>query len=282
MSIKIISIFDKHEDFIELQYNSIMKHVKGDYEYIIFNNALYKSQCIKNEEECKRLNINYINIQPLRNGGPSEKAGTGLNNAFSYLTNEKVFKIDSDMFFMKDININELLDKDLVYAPNYKPGKIVMWSGFFGLNLEKFDLKLNFMPHVTSHGDTFIQSELLTKNRDLTQRFNYLISIHSSSNEETTISINNDNVVKFNNNGVTYNQRPEFYNEKVINESVMKAKQYVKLLTDNDFPKPLMIDIIDYDGLDFLIHFKSANWTNYDMSYLINKKKAFINFLQKT
>ncbi len=30
--ITIISIFNKHEDFIELQYNSILKHVKGDYE----------------------------------------------------------------------------------------------------------------------------------------------------------------------------------------------------------------------------------------------------------
>ena len=34
---KIVTIFSMHEDFIELQYNSIVKHVKGDYEYIVFN-----------------------------------------------------------------------------------------------------------------------------------------------------------------------------------------------------------------------------------------------------
>jgi hypothetical protein len=47
---------------------------------------------------------------------PSYIAGSALNEAFKYVTNELVFKIDSDMFFISDININELFDKsDLIF-----------------------------------------------------------------------------------------------------------------------------------------------------------------------
>jgi hypothetical protein len=41
---KIVAIFDKHEDFIKLQYDSIIKYVKSDYEYIVFNNASTEHQ----------------------------------------------------------------------------------------------------------------------------------------------------------------------------------------------------------------------------------------------
>ena len=281
---KIISVFNKHEDFIELQYNSIKKHVSGDYEYIVFNNAIDDKQAQKNEQECKKLNIKCIRIQPLINGGPSKKAATALNLAFSYLTNEKVFKIDSDMFFISDININELLDKDLVLVPNYKINKLVMWSGVFGINLNNIKLKLDFMPHVAGKGDTFIQSHLLTKDENLTQKLINLISIHYSTDTENTISINNDSVVTFNEAGVTSVQRPEFYGLEIIKESIDKSKNHINMLINNNFPRPLMVDIIDYNGDNFLIHFKSSNHDNMykNNEYTNNKKVALKNFLKKT
>ena len=37
--ITIISVFDKHIDFIKMQYDSIKKNISGNFEYVLFNNG---------------------------------------------------------------------------------------------------------------------------------------------------------------------------------------------------------------------------------------------------
>ena len=70
----------------------------------------------------------------------------------------------------------------------------------------------------------------------------------------------------------SWNFGPNKKNFKRVIDIINRLKKY-------DFPEPFMIDIITHDDVDFIIHFKSANWTNYDTNYLVNKKTAMIKLL---
>ena len=123
--ITIISIFDKNEDFIKLQYESILKHVKGDYEYIVFNNASTEEQSHNVQKTCDELNIECIRINVSYTQSPSYIAGEALNQSFKYLSDKIVFKIDSDMFFISDINLFDICNNnDLFYI---ETSHVYMW-----------------------------------------------------------------------------------------------------------------------------------------------------------
>ena len=120
------------------------------------------------------------------------------------------------MFFISDVNLNDLFIDDLIYIPNYKPNKEIMWSGVFGINLAKIDINLDFRPAVISQTDTFGQSCLLTSNNKLTKKLIELYSLHSVNNEDIVTSLNNDNLMKFKGDVLVYNERPEFYNGVIL------------------------------------------------------------------
>lgn len=169
--IKIITFAHKRPDFIESQYKSIKKYVKCDYEYVVFNNAVDDEKLKKEIHEiCEKINIKCIDVEleeKLRetNGeiNFTEKKYTNPNLACSYplvwLWTEKTFLnqenylciIDSDMFFISDINLFDLIkDNDIVYIPQYRANGSVKYihSHFVCLNLKKNPklLDLNWNP----------------------------------------------------------------------------------------------------------------------------------------
>jgi len=174
--IKLISIFDKNEDFIILQHQSILKHIKGDYEYIIFNNGSNEEQSNKIKKICEELNIKHIKIDVNYSlGGPSDIAGSALNESFKHLKNELVFKIDSDMFFISDIKLIDFFEEyELSYVPIICPIKneSSMWSGIFGINMKKIEQDLDFRPNVIPSSDKFGVSLILTKDERYRKKFN--------------------------------------------------------------------------------------------------------------
>ena len=273
--IKLITIFDKHEDFIKIQYDTIKKHVKGEYEYIVFNDASTEEQSNLNKNVCNELGINCIRINVNYTNDPSNIAGDSLNISFGMLPNEKIFKIDSDMFFISDVNINDLFSKsDLIYVPNYKPNKEIMWSGIFGIDLNKINIKLNFKPSVIPETDTFGQSCLLTTNSSLNKKYFELYNLQNTDNGIYTTALNNDCVIRLINDKVEFNERPEFYNnpEQLNNLSII-YNDMVTLLKKYDFPKPYNVDMITIDGINSVFHFKSSNWCPWYTEKYVNKKK---------
>jgi hypothetical protein len=281
--VKIISIFDKNEIFIELQYNSILKHIKCPFDYVIFNNASSEEQAIKNEDICKKLNIECIRIYTNYKQDPSNIAGNGLNEAFKHIGNEKIFKIDSDMFFISDIDLLEILSKnDLFYISNKRDYFDTMWSGIFGLNLNNVSDKIDFRPNVIPSTDTFGQSCLLLGNENYSRKEFYLLSMHNVENNILRTSFNNDCLVDINliNNYI----KIQFSKYEINNIYINKSISYLETFKNNNFPTPYLIDIIYYDNIDFVIHFKSSNWTNfneYGENYFNNKLNAINTILKK-
>jgi len=281
--IKIISIFDKHQDFIELQYESIKKHVKSEYEYIVFNNASTKDQEILNEKTCEKLNIKCIRINVKYNNDPSNIAGNALNEAFKYLKNDLVFKIDSDMFFMSDINLYDFFENyDLSYVPNYrsdyKPN--LMWSGVFGINMKKIEIDLDFRPKVViPNSDTFGQSILLTSNNKYSKKLFELHNLFDLVDGILMTNLNTDCRMEFQNNSLLSIEKKDYPIQKDKDYS-LKYNNILKIMELYEFPKPYNIDIIEVGKKDFIFHFKSSNWCPwYTDDYVNLKKKSLINLL---
>ena len=147
--IKIYTYSHNRPDFIEPQYNSIKKHIKDDFEFIVFNNERnggdpgsgYKPERIDQiYEVCEKLNIKCIRVEldpelQFLNGykqfeGDSYVSGGSHACAYSfswgwkhYISQDDSISmiIDSDMFFIKDISIQSLLeDYNLAFIPSYR------------------------------------------------------------------------------------------------------------------------------------------------------------------
>ena len=226
--IKIISIFDKHHDFIKLQYQSIKKHVKSEYEYIVFNNASNRDQEILNRKTCEDLNIKCVRINIKYTSDPSDIAGKALNESFKFLKNDLVFKIDSDMFFISDIDLNTFFDNcDLSYVPNYpsnyKPN--LMWSGIFGINMKKIEIDLDFRPKVViPDSDTFGQSILLTSNDKYEKKLFELYNLYDIVDDVIITTLNNDCVMKFKDKSLIFLEKEEYPIE--INKDYLLGRDY--------------------------------------------------------
>lgn len=280
--VKIISIFDKHEDFIKLQYDSIIKHVKGNYTYIVFNNASNEDQAIKNQNACNELGITCVRISVNYSQGPSNIAGDALNAAFGLVPNELVFKIDSDMFFISDINLNEIfLGHDLLYIPNYHPNSESMWSGVFGVNLKKVDFVIDFRPGVVPFTDTFGTSCYLTSNPKFVKQLFTLYNLHNYNDGVMETMTNNDCRFNIKDGEIIFYERPELnHSQELLNKLPTKLNDIMLELDKYDFPKPYHIDIIEMNGIDFIFHFKSSNWCPwYYEEYVSKKTEALTKYL---
>ena len=276
--ISIITIFNKHEDFIALQYESIVKHVKGNYEYIVFNNGANEEQANKIKQVCDELNIKCVRIIVNYNMNPSNIAGEALNKAFTYLYDKQVFKIDSDMFFISDVDLYNLCNNyDLVYIETQNR---FMWSAVFGINMLKLkDISLDFRPNVIPNTDTFGQSCLLTSNNNFSRKKILLYCILTDTDNIINGLINNDCRITLDNYKLinVENNLYEFLYDNISS----KYLEISKIMIDYKFPHPYHIDIITLDGKNTIIHFKSSNHDDIyrDLNYTNNKKIAITKYL---
>lgn len=280
---KIITIFDKNEDFIELQYNSIIKHVKGKYEYIVFNNGKTKEQANKIKNICNTLGITCIRIKVFYFlSNPSKIAGDALNESYKHIVNqcESFFKLDSDMFFINDVNLEQILEEnDLVYVPTHVPRK-TMWSGVFGINIKKVKFDFDFRPGVIPKTDTFGQSCLLLNDNRYSEKLLELYNLQDIKDDIIETNLNTDCVMKFNKDGLTFTENNNYkinYNFSYLKD---KYDQIINTMEKYNFPKPYSIDFISINGEDFLVHFKSSNWCPwYTEKYVTDKKDSIKRLL---
>ena len=161
--IQIFTYAHKRPDFIELQYESIKRYVKNNFEYVVFNNAV-DDDSLREEIStiCSNLGVKCVNIEleddlrfhggelnfiDRRYANPNIACSYPLVWTFNkYLSNneEIVCILDSDMFFVSDIDlIKELGDNDLIYTPQWRKPINNQWTihyiatGLIVLNLKK-------------------------------------------------------------------------------------------------------------------------------------------------
>lgn len=118
---KIVTAVVNNPDFIEMQYYTLKKYFKGEYEFIVFNDAKDFSDftnggdiTIKTQIEdiCNKLNIKCINI-PNENHKQNKCSANRCADSMNYILNyqiqnpDKYLLLDSDMFLIDYFDIKK-------------------------------------------------------------------------------------------------------------------------------------------------------------------------------
>jgi len=193
---KIITAVVNNIDFIIIQYHTLKKYFKGNFEFIVFNDAKsypdstnfgYVSIKEKIELICAELNIKCINIPNEHHKimkDASQRTADSMNYILKYqIANpDKYLLIDSDMFLVDyfDINIYSNYDCAIVLQTRNENKIHYFWNGIFYFDIDKMKninlLNWNCSPGCDTGGMT--QEWLKTQKNDNI----YFIKHRSSGN----------------------------------------------------------------------------------------------------
>lgn len=326
MKVTIFTIANIRPDFIEIQYDSIKKFLKDtDFEYIVFNNAFNNPKRYQVIEDiCRRLGIRSIKVNHYRdyNNDPSLIVSACLNDMWQkHLRHMKdiLFYIDSDMFLIKDLSVNEMMNGyDFGFVPNYR-GKnfevMYAWTGlmFFNMNTLPNPKELVWdtgvvLGHRVDVGG--LNHYYLQKYKDKIRVRNLEmwhindIERNADGTEFVTGSLNGNVLLRMWFNGdaslkkletpdVHISKRRFFpYQTEVADYHSVIAQNYIKFITYIDslkvnFPRPLYFDFFKTDTGRFedcfIFHYKSgSNWlSSSTKEYNKEKTIAFCDFMSK-
>lgn len=150
---KIVTAVVNNPDFIEIQYYTLKLFFKGEYEFIVFNDAkdfpdftnrgdiTLKS---KIESICKNLNIQCINI-PNENHRINIKASDRTADSMNYILKyqmenpDKYLVLDSDMFLADHFDISKYSNYDcaIVLQSRYDGRINYFWNGIYYFDMTK-------------------------------------------------------------------------------------------------------------------------------------------------
>jgi len=320
MKIKIITLANHRPDFIEPQYQSIKRFVKDtDVEYVIFNTASEDQKRYDEIESiCKKLGTQSIPVKKSKllkfwKENVSKSVARSLNYIWkNHLKNEKdiVVIIDSDMFFIKDVSIEQLMNGyNFAFVPAYRGKKFEVlypWTGlmFFNMNTLPSPEKMRWdtgsvLGNKVDVGgmNHFYLQEHVENLKVLRLEMWNLENIENNTDGSRTILCNLNGNVRFeihitkdnalinlttkdffvsDKKSLPYqSERENYYN--FIKDNFLAFEQYLKN-KNADFPKPFWMDLFKTENADiadsFVFHYKSgSNWLPfYTEEY--NKKKT--------
>jgi len=150
---KIVTAVVNNPTFIEIQYNTLKKFFKGEYEFIVFNDAKSfpdftngGNTTIKNSIEmlCNKLEITCINI-PNEQHKTNSCAAIRCADSMTFILNyqkknpDKYLLLDSDMFLIDYFDINKYSQYDcavvLQSRNNFKVN--YFWNGIYYFDMTK-------------------------------------------------------------------------------------------------------------------------------------------------
>ena len=150
---KIVTAVVNNPTFIEIQYNTLKKFFKGEYEFIVFNDAKSfpdftngGNPTIKNSIEmlCNKLEITCINI-PNEQHKNNKKASIRTADSMTFILNyqkqnpDKYLLLDSDMFLIDYFDINKYSQYDCaIVLQSRNDFKInYFWNGIYYFDMTK-------------------------------------------------------------------------------------------------------------------------------------------------
>jgi len=150
---KIITAVVNNPLFIEIQYHTLKKYFKGDYEFIVFNDAkefpdftnendvTIKTQI---QDMCSRLHINCINIpndSHKTNLDPATRCADSMNYILQYQKNnpDKYLLLDSDMFLVDYFDIDKYSQYDCAIVLQSRNGNTshYFWNGIYYFDMAR-------------------------------------------------------------------------------------------------------------------------------------------------
>jgi hypothetical protein len=164
---KVVTAVVNNPVFIEIQYYTLKKYMKCDYEFIVFNDA--KDFCdftnggditIKTaiQDMCKKFNIQCININNQHHANtnnrfcqePSHRTADSMNFILEYQKQypDYYLLLDSDMFLIDDYNIDDYKKYDCSVVLQHRKDVdkttdiYYIWNGLYYFNIHQLDTSL--------------------------------------------------------------------------------------------------------------------------------------------
>jgi len=282
---KVITCVVNNPIFIEIQYNTLKKYMKNEYEYIVFNDAKdYICETNKGnihikreiEELCKRLGIKCINVpndnNVVRNNRcPSTFTSYGMNFMLKYqLANpDKYIILDSDMFLIDYLDVNERY-KDykcgisLQTRNNNKEIVRYAWVGIVYMDMTRIDdgyyidWGLNY--GITDCGG--LSEEWLKRQIKEGERFPSMYEIRCNKFD----NYNTENVY------FIKTLRGHCWTENELPDNLKKKKELMRLLKEDKRNYGELIFCELYDDIFFHYH-AGSNWRGEGLEYHIEQSR---------
>lgn len=148
---KVVTPVVNNPDFIYLQYYTLKKYFKGDYEFIVFNDAKdfsdftnYENANMKREieDKCRELDIKCINIPNDHHkdlDSSSGRCADSMNFILNYQKeNPDIYLIlDSDMFLIDVFDPHEFKEYDCGIVLQQRDENKYFWHGLCYLDFTK-------------------------------------------------------------------------------------------------------------------------------------------------
>jgi hypothetical protein len=150
---KVVTAVVNNPGFIEIQYYTLKKYFKGDYEFIVFNDAkdfpdftnggniTVKKQI---EDCCNKLNITHINIpnqHHLHRTQASDRTADSNHFILNYQKNnpDKYLLLDSDMFLIDYFDIDKYSNYDCAIVLQSRNNSKInyIWNGLYYFDMKK-------------------------------------------------------------------------------------------------------------------------------------------------
>ena len=226
---KIITSVVNNPIFIEIQYFTLKKHIQFDFEFIVFNDAKsfsdftnYNDITIKSQIEniCIKNNIRYINI-PNEHHKAKQNASFRTAEAMNFILNyqkknpDKYLLLDSDMFLINDLYINDLKGDCAIVLQN-RDNYQYIWNGLYYFDTIKLNMELMNW-HCTLNTDTggCMNKWLIdAKGKNNIMYINHLSSLNWNNDD---IELDNEKLRDFIKNDKR-NKNEKFYSELYLNK----------------------------------------------------------------
>lgn len=147
IKMKVLTATVNNPEFIEIQYYTLKKYLKGEYEFIVFNDAKpfpdYSNSgdiTIRKriQEVCTRLGIQCIDIlneHHINNQSAAQRCADAMNVMLKYQLEypDQYLVIDSDMFLIADLNPSKYLNYDCAIVLQERLNRSIQyfWNGLF-------------------------------------------------------------------------------------------------------------------------------------------------------
>lgn len=176
---KVVTAVVNNPQFIELQYYTLARYMKCEYEFIVFNDAKSWADFSNGgdptmraqiEAKCVELGVKCINI-PNESHEKVTSAATRCADANNFILNYQLANpdmylcIDSDMFLIADFDGSQYADKSAAILLQSRGDTHYFWNGIYYFDVPKMAhtalLNWNELPH-TDVGGSMVQWLQLT------------------------------------------------------------------------------------------------------------------------
>jgi hypothetical protein len=150
---KILTAVVNNPDFIEIQFHTLKRYYKGDYEFIVFNDAKTFVDYTNSgdvtlrqqiEDRCRSLGITCISLlndHHIYKDNASERTADAMNAILRYQIEhpDQYLVIDSDMFLIQDFSVDRYVGYEaaIVLQSRTDPTYHYPWNGLYYFDMSK-------------------------------------------------------------------------------------------------------------------------------------------------